>query len=99
MRWFVQPDELLQGQCIPLLRRQSAGSFTLPRLLAVAHSRQDAIKRLETFTAYHGTDTRVRETLDEAFCEILGAHGVMYVAWGLGMYVQDFILFCSVRVS
>ena len=96
-RWFVQPDELLQGQYIPLLRHQSAGSFCSP---SVVHSRQDAIKRLETFTAYPGaTDTWVRETLDEAFCAMLGADGVMYVAWGFGMYVQDFILFCSVRIS
>lgn len=54
--------------------------------LQLIHATRDAIKRLETFAAYPGTTgTRVRETLDEAFCEMLGALGARHVAWGFGM--------------
>ena len=54
--------------------------------LQLIHATRDAIKRLETFAAYPGTTgARVRETLDEAFCEMLGALGARHVAWGFGM--------------
>ena len=54
--------------------------------LQLIHATRDAIKRLETFAGYPGTTgTRVRETLDEAFCEMLGAVGTRHVARGFGM--------------
>ena len=54
--------------------------------LQLIHATRDAIKRLETFAAYPGTTgTRVRETLDEAFCEMMGALGARHIAWGFGM--------------
>lgn len=54
--------------------------------LQLIHATRDAIKRLETFAAYPGTTgTRVRETLDDAFCEMLGALGARHVARGFGM--------------
>lgn len=54
--------------------------------LQLIHATRDATKRLETFAAYPGkTGTRVRETLDEAFCEMLGALGARHIAWGFGM--------------
>lgn len=54
--------------------------------LQLIHATRDAIKRLETFAAYPGTTgTRVRETLDEGFCEMFGALGARHVAWGFGM--------------
>lgn len=54
--------------------------------LQLIHATRDAIKRLETFAAYPGTTgTRVRETLDEAFCEMLAALGARHIAWGFGV--------------
>ncbi|KAG6380058.1 exocyst complex component Sec10-domain-containing protein [Boletus reticuloceps] len=45
-----------------------------------------AMKRLETFAAYPGaTGTRVRETLDETFCQMLNALSTRHVAWGFGI--------------
>lgn len=54
--------------------------------LQLIHATRDAIKRLETFAAYPGTTgTRVRETLDDAFCEMLGAQSTRHITWGFGM--------------
>ena len=54
--------------------------------LQLIHATRDAIKRLETFAAYPGrTGTRVRETLEDAFCEMLGTLGARHIAWGFGM--------------
>ena len=54
--------------------------------LELIHATRDAMKRLETFAGYPGAmGTRVRETLEEAFCEMLGALGSRHVAWGFGM--------------
>ena len=44
------------------------------------------MKRLEMFTRYLGMmGTRVHETFEVAFCEMLGALGLRYIAWGFGM--------------
>lgn len=58
--------------------------------LELIHATRDATKRLETFAGYPGTTgTRVRETLDEAFCEMLGALGTRHIAQGFGTSVRD----------
>ena len=58
--------------------------------LGLIHVTRDAIKRIETFAGYPGmTGTRVRETLDEAFCEMLGALGARHIARGFGTSVRD----------
>ncbi|KAH0831046.1 exocyst complex component Sec10-domain-containing protein [Lanmaoa asiatica] len=57
--------------------------------LQLIHATRDAIKRLETFAAYPGkTGTRVRETLDDAFCEMLGALGARHISWGFGIATE-----------
>ncbi|KAF8452346.1 exocyst complex component Sec10-domain-containing protein [Boletus edulis BED1] len=54
--------------------------------LQLIHATRDAMKRLETFAAYPGaTGTRVRETLDETFCQMLNALSTRHVAWGFGI--------------
>lgn len=53
--------------------------------LQLIHATRDPIKRLETFAGYPGTTgTRVRETLDDTFCEMLRALGSRHIAWGFG---------------
>jgi len=47
------------------------------------------MKRLETFVAYPGsTGARVRDTLDDAFCEMLGTLGARHVARGFGIAIE-----------
>ncbi|KAH7884202.1 exocyst complex component Sec10-domain-containing protein [Phlebopus sp. FC_14] len=51
--------------------------------LQLIHAARDAIKRLETFAFYPGTTgTRVRETLEEAFCDMLDVMGSRHIGWG-----------------
>ncbi|KAG9309144.1 hypothetical protein JVU11DRAFT_10854 [Chiua virens] len=57
--------------------------------LQFIHTARDPIKRLETFAVYPGaTGTRVRETLDEAFCELLSALGARHISWGFGIVTE-----------
>ncbi|KIK80994.1 hypothetical protein PAXRUDRAFT_833174 [Paxillus rubicundulus Ve08.2h10] len=57
--------------------------------LHLIHTARDAIKRLETFVSYPGTTgTRVRETLEEVFCEMLGVIGSRHIAWGFGIATE-----------
>ncbi|KIJ07871.1 hypothetical protein PAXINDRAFT_173216 [Paxillus involutus ATCC 200175] len=57
--------------------------------LHLIHAARDAIKRLETFASYPGTTgTRVRETLEEVFCEMLGVIGSRHIAWGFGIATE-----------
>src|SRR6267154_2303504 len=47
--------------------------LSLDVALQLIHADRDALKRLETFASYPGRyGTRVRETIEEAFCEMLG---------------------------
>jgi len=54
--------------------------------LQLIHADRDALKRLETFASYPGWyGTRVRETIEEAFCEMLGVLGSRHLEKGFGM--------------
>ncbi|KAF8549297.1 hypothetical protein OG21DRAFT_1500508 [Imleria badia] len=82
----------------PSIRSQASASASIEALdlllsldvsLQLIHATRDAIKRLEAFAVYPGaTGTRVRETLDEAFCEMLGALGARHIAWGFGIATE-----------
>lgn len=54
--------------------------------LKLIHATRDALKRLETFGTYpRPMGTRVRETLEEVFCEMLSVLGTRHIGRGFGM--------------
>ena len=54
--------------------------------LQIIHVTHDGNKRPETFAEYPSTmSTRVRDTFDEVFCEMLRALGMKHIVWGFGM--------------
>lgn len=58
--------------------------------LELIQATRDALKRLETFSGYPcPVGTRVREMLEEVFCEMLGALGTKHVARGFGTSVTS----------
>ncbi|KAI5995727.1 exocyst complex component Sec10-domain-containing protein [Pisolithus marmoratus] len=54
--------------------------------LELIHASRDALKRLETFSTYpRPIGTRVRETLEDVFCEMLSTLSTRHVARGFGI--------------
>ncbi|KAG6335713.1 hypothetical protein ID866_3371 [Astraeus odoratus] len=57
--------------------------------LELIHATRDALKRLETFSGYpRPIGTRVCETLEEAFCEMLIALGTRHMTRGFGIATE-----------
>ncbi|KAL4071843.1 exocyst complex component Sec10-domain-containing protein [Scleroderma citrinum] len=63
--------------------------LSLDVCLELIHATRDALKRLETFSRYpRPIGTRVRETLEEVFCEMLSSLGTRHVARGFGIATE-----------
>lgn len=60
--------------------------LSLDVALQLIHADRDALKRLEIFASYPGHyGIRVRETIEEAFCEMLGVLCNRHLEKGFGM--------------
>ncbi|OAX38844.1 hypothetical protein K503DRAFT_717551 [Rhizopogon vinicolor AM-OR11-026] len=63
--------------------------LSLDVALQLIHADRDALKRLETFASYPGWyGTRVRETIEEAFCEMLGVLSNRHLERGFGIATE-----------
>jgi recyclin-1 len=63
--------------------------LSLDVALQLIHVDRDALKRLETFSSYPGHyGMRVRETIEEAFCEMLGVLGNRHLEKGFGIATE-----------
>ncbi|KAG1855634.1 exocyst complex component Sec10-like protein [Suillus subalutaceus] len=63
--------------------------LSLDVALQLIHADRDALKRLETFASYPGHyGIRVRETIEEAFCEMLGVLCNRHLEKGFGIATE-----------
>ncbi|KAG0696196.1 exocyst complex component Sec10-like protein [Suillus ampliporus] len=63
--------------------------LSLDVALQLIHADRDALKRLETFASYPGQyGVRVRETIEEAFCEMLGVLCNRHLEKGFGIATE-----------
>ncbi|KAG2050796.1 hypothetical protein BDR06DRAFT_917325 [Suillus hirtellus] len=63
--------------------------LSLDVALQLIHADRDALKRLEIFASYPGHyGTRVRETIEEAFCEMLGVLCNRHLEKGFGIATE-----------
>ncbi|KAG2131018.1 exocyst complex component Sec10-like protein [Suillus clintonianus] len=63
--------------------------LSLDVALQLIHADRDALKRLETFASYPGQyGIRVRETIEEAFCEMLGVLCNRHLEKGFGIATE-----------
>ncbi|KAG1807438.1 exocyst complex component Sec10-like protein [Suillus subaureus] len=63
--------------------------LSLDVALQLIHADRDALKRLETFVSYPGHyGIRVRETIEEAFCEMLGVLCNRHLEKGFGIATE-----------
>lgn len=63
--------------------------LSLDVALQLIHADRDALKRLETFASYPGHyGMRVRETIEEAFCEMLGVLCNRHLEKGFGIATE-----------
>ncbi|KAI6144997.1 exocyst complex component Sec10-like protein [Pisolithus tinctorius] len=62
--------------------------------LELIHASRDALKRLETFSTYpRPIGTRVRETLEDVFCEMLSTLSTRHIARGFGIATERMMVY------
>lgn len=79
---LIRPNNTQKFSALDLL-------LSLDVSLELIHATRDALKRLETFGTYpRPIGTRVRETLEEVFCEMLSVLGTRHIARGFGIATE-----------
>ncbi|KAI6165182.1 exocyst complex component Sec10-like protein [Pisolithus thermaeus] len=81
------PDHVQKFAALDLL-------LSLDVSLELIHASRDALKRLETFSSYpRPIGTRVRETLEDVFCEMLSTLSTRHIARGFGVATDRMMVY------
>lgn len=81
------PDHVRSFAALDLL-------LSLDVSLELIHASRDALKRLETFSNYpRPIGTRVRETLEDVFCEMLSTLSTRHIARGFGIATDRMMVY------